>query len=66
MEIFMLKFYRKALKAGFMVVKEVWTVDGVEYQKNWTFKATDNNKVFEFSDAEYILAKYPSFFSVPA
>jgi len=61
----MLKFYRKSFKAGIMVVKEKWTVNGIEQQKNWAFKPSDNNKVFEFVAPEYILEKYGSFFSVP-
>jgi len=61
----MLVFYRKALKAGVMVVIEKWVVDGIEQQKNWSLRPSDNNKTFEFTAPEYILQKYASFFSAP-
>ncbi len=60
----MLRFYRESFKAGTIVVKEIWSDEGVQTVSVYTFKPKDNGKVANYHDEAYLLQKYPVLFTV--
>jgi hypothetical protein len=60
----MLKFERLTFKSGTIVVKELWSNEGVPTVSVYTFKPRDNGKIASYHDEAYLLQKYPVLFTV--
>lgn len=59
----MLRFYRETFKSGTIVVKELWSDNGVPMVSTYAFKPRDNGKVAAYHDETYLLTKYPVLFT---